>query len=75
MKLRDARQQRFYSAADLGKLAGVHPETIYGIERGHELPVLKTARLLAVALGVDPLEIDEFRAGLERLSEQPVGKP
>jgi len=72
MKLRDARQQRFYSAAALGKKAGVSEASILNMEVGRALPQLRTARLLAEALGVDPLTIDEFRAGLERLTGKKV---
>ena len=72
MKLRDARRRRFYSAHDLGERADINPGTIYAIEAGRELPTLRTARLLAAALEIDPLEVDEFRASLERLSGEPV---
>lgn len=75
MKLRDARRRRFFSAADLAEKAGVHAGTIYAIEKGIELPTLRTARLLAAALEVDGLEIDEFRASLERLSGEKVETP
>jgi len=72
MKLRDARRRKFYSAADLAEEAGVSAGVIYAIEAGRELPVLRTARLLAAALEVDPLDVDEFRAALERLSGQKI---
>ena len=72
MKLREARRRRFYSAHDLGVQANINPGTIYAIEAGRELPTLRTARLLATALEIDPLEVDEFRASLERLSGEPV---
>ena len=72
MKLREARRRRFYSAADLAEKAGVSAATIYAIEAGRELPVLRTARLLAAALEVDPLQVDEFRAALERLSGEKI---
>lgn len=62
MKLRNARRRKFYSATDLAEKAGVSAGTIYAIEAGRELPVLRTARLLAAALEIDPLEVDEFRA-------------
>jgi len=72
MKLRDARRRKFYSAADLAEKADVSAGTIYAIEVGRELPVLRTARLLAATLEIDPLEMDEFRASLERLSGEKI---
>jgi DNA-binding XRE family transcriptional regulator len=72
MKLREARRRKFYSAIDLAEKAGVSAGTIYAIEAGRELPVLRTARKLAAALEIDPLEVDEFRAGLERLSGEKI---
>jgi len=72
MKLRDARRRRFYSAADLAEEGGVSAGVIYAIETGRELPTLRTARLLAAALEIDPLEVDEFRASLERLSGEKI---
>jgi len=72
MKLRDARRRKFYSAADLAEKADVSAGTIYAVETGRELPVLRTARKLAAALDVDPLQVDEFRAALERLSGQKI---
>lgn len=75
MKLRDARRRRFYSANDLGERADINPGTIYAIEAGRELPTLRTARLLAAALEIDPLQVDEFRAALERLSGERIEAP
>lgn len=66
MKLRDARRRKFYSATDLAEKADVSAGTIYAIEAGRELPTLRTARLLAAALEIDPLEVDEFSARLSR---------
>jgi DNA-binding XRE family transcriptional regulator len=72
MKLREARRRKFYSATDLAEKASVSAGTIYAIEAGRELPVLRTARKLADVLEIDPLEVDEVRASLERLSGEPV---
>jgi transcriptional regulator with XRE-family HTH domain len=70
MRLRQIRRRKAFSAADLGAKADLSMGTIYAIEHGRELPTLGTARRLAQALDVDPLEIDEFRAALERLGEE-----
>lgn len=60
--LKDLRQQRFLSIRDLAKRADVSPQTIVTIEAGRRPPRPTTMRQLAEALGVEPIEIDEFRA-------------
>ena len=40
--------------------------TTRAVEAGREVPNLKTARKLAQALGVDPIEIDEAKQAAER---------
>jgi transcriptional regulator with XRE-family HTH domain len=66
MKLVETRANRALSIRELAKLARVAPRTIYGIEHGEAVPTLSTIRKLADALGVEPLEVDEFRAAIER---------
>jgi len=58
--LREYRYQRLLSLDDLAEKAGVSNKTIVQIEHGRQLPKLRTIRRLSEALGVDPMEIDEF---------------
>ncbi len=44
----------------LATAANVGPATVHAIEKGRG-PSLRTIGKLSAALGVDPLEIDEFR--------------
>lgn len=60
MKLVEARRTRLWSTRDLERESGVTSKTINGIERGHTKPALSTIRKLSEALGVDPLEVEEF---------------
>jgi DNA-binding XRE family transcriptional regulator len=53
------------SQRDLAQKAGVTASTIYLIETGRTEPRLKIMRLICDALGVSPMEVDEFRLALE----------
>jgi len=53
------------SQRDLAREAEVAPKTIVDLELGRVEPMLKTMRKLATALGVEPLEVDEFRQAIE----------
>lgn len=66
MKLKDARTSKFLSTRDLAQAAGVSHSTVAAIESGRELPMLRTARKLAEALGIEPTDVDEFKAALAR---------
>jgi transcriptional regulator with XRE-family HTH domain len=63
--LRDIRLSRAFSQRDLAEKAGIAPKTIVDLEQGRQEPRLRTIRRLAEALGVEPLEIDEFRQAIE----------
>ena len=63
--LREARVKRLLSMRQLAHLAGLSPTTVYLTESGQRLPQYATMRKLAEALGVDPEEIDEFRAAMD----------
>jgi transcriptional regulator with XRE-family HTH domain len=56
--LAELRNQSFLTQEDLAKKAGVGQSTIAKIEQGESRPRHKTARALALALGVSPNEID-----------------
>jgi DNA-binding XRE family transcriptional regulator len=65
MKLEDIRRRQFLSRDELARRAGVSPTTIMHIEQGKVMPKMRTARRIAAALGIEPAEIDEFRALIE----------
>ncbi len=62
--LRDLRRQASLSQAALAHRAGVAPATIVRLEQGMaRRPHPKTRKAVADALGVDVLEVVEFRNG------------
>ncbi len=63
--LREVRIRRFLSLRELAKRANVAQRTIVEAEAGRQVPRPATMRKLAEALGVDPIEVDEFRAAVE----------
>jgi transcriptional regulator with XRE-family HTH domain len=62
--LRELRLRKSLSQRDLAREAGVTQKTVVDIEHGRVEPQPKTMRKIAAALGVDPLEIDEFRKAI-----------
>jgi len=50
------------TAEQLAERAGVSLRAIGSMERGKSAPRFGTMQRVAKALGVDPVEIDEFRA-------------
>jgi transcriptional regulator with XRE-family HTH domain len=66
MKLVEARATKALSVRALANVAGVAARTIHGIERGEVVPTLSTIRKLADALGVEPVQVDEFRVAIEK---------
>jgi transcriptional regulator with XRE-family HTH domain len=58
-KLRQLREKRFLSRAELGAKAGLHPDHIGRLERGdwHGGSRIDNIRKLAEALEVDPAEL------------------
>jgi DNA-binding XRE family transcriptional regulator len=63
--LREARLQALLSVRQLASRAGISPTTVHLLETGRRVPHLLTAYKLGRALGVEPMEIDEFRAAFE----------
>ena len=57
----------------LAREANVNRGTVYAIEAGKWLPNLETVRKLSEALEVDPMEVDEFKAAIERSAQQGKG--
>ena len=66
MKLRELRLKKLLTIEELGKGAGLSPSTVRAIERGRELPSIRTARKLAEALEVSSEDIDEVQAALQK---------
>ena len=62
MKLSNARRQNLLSVRRLAAAAGVAPTTVYYIEHGRTSPSFRAIRDISAALGLDPLDIDEFAA-------------
>ena len=69
MKLKDIRAQRFLTRKELASKAGVGASTVYAIESGCETPTLPSARKIAQALEIGPMEVDEFKAAYQRAFE------
>ena len=69
MRLKAWRAQRVMTQKDLADKSGVSFFTIQGLEQGKHLPSIRTARRLAEALQVEPLEIDEVAEAMQRLRE------
>jgi len=65
-RLRDAREARFFSQAELAQNASVGQATIARIETGRQLPHPSTVRRLAQALGIEPRELVPDPAILRR---------
>ena len=65
MKLSEARTRRLLSVRRLAEAAGVAPATVYHIEHAKTTPSFRAIRDLSAALGMDPLDIDEFAAVIE----------
>jgi transcriptional regulator with XRE-family HTH domain len=53
------------SQRDLAERAGVTQKTVLELELERQEPRLRTIRRIAAALGVEPVEVDEFRQALE----------
>jgi DNA-binding Xre family transcriptional regulator len=65
--LRAARRSRAWSIREFAKRAGVSPQTVVTAEHGKPIR-LESIRKMADALGVQPNDIDEFRAVIEDLT-------
>ncbi|MDP9357616.1 MAG: helix-turn-helix domain-containing protein [Chloroflexota bacterium] len=65
-RLRNQREQRFWSQQELARRSGVSRITIARIETGVVVPTLMTVRRLAEAMGVEPVEIVPDPSALRR---------
>ena len=69
MKLSEARARKLLSIQELAKMSGVSRANIHALEVGKWLPTLRTVRKLCEVLEVDPMEVDEFKAAIERTAQ------
>ena len=63
--LAEIRLEQGMSRRVLARRAGCSPVTIYGAESCRRVPIPQTARKLSEALGVELIEVSEFRSALE----------
>ena len=70
MRLVEARARKLLTGAGLAEKAGVSRDTVYGIEEGRTVPSFATVRKLCAALEVEPTEIEEFQAAIDRISKK-----
>jgi transcriptional regulator with XRE-family HTH domain len=75
--LKEVRQERGIGVRRLSKGAPVSPRTLITTEKGDSTPTPETIRKISRFLGVDPMEISEFKAALEEqglagLPEEPA---
>ncbi len=68
--LREIRIRKLLSVRELAKRAGVAQRTVVEAEARRQVPRPATMRKLAGALGVDPMEVDEFRAAMDAALER-----
>src|SRR4051812_1817247 len=62
--LHDLRVSRLWSQRELARRAGVSHVTVVTAETGRRRPLFESVRRLSAALGVSPLEVEEFRQAL-----------
>ena len=60
VKLREVRERRFVTQAELSNRTGLTVANISRIENGVQRPRISTVRKLAEALGVEPEELVEW---------------
>ena len=67
--LREWRAEKLLSVRDLAAQAAVSTKTISQIEHGRGVPTFGTMRKISTALGVEPIEIREFRIAIIKRSK------
>lgn len=64
--LKEVRTGRGVGVRRLSQGAPVSPRTVITTEKGESAPSLETVRKISKYLDVDPMEVTEFRAALEK---------
>jgi putative transcriptional regulator len=67
MKLKEARKRKLLTVEELASQSGVSVSAINKIEQGAWLPSLKTIRKISPILGIEPVEVEEFKAAIEKI--------
>ena len=63
--LKEIRQELGFGVRRLSKGAPVSPRTLITTEKGESTPTPETIRKISRFLGVDPMEVSEFKAAIE----------
>ena len=63
--LKEVRKEKRIGVRRLSQLAPVSPRTVITTEKDESRPTLETIRKISRVLGVDPMDISEFRKALE----------
>ncbi len=66
IRLREVREGKFVTQAELSQATGIAEATISRIENGLQAPRISTVRRLAEALGVHPSELMDLRSDSEK---------
>jgi transcriptional regulator with XRE-family HTH domain len=67
--LKEARAERLLTVRGLAERAGVASSTVYLIENGRSVPRFDAIQRLSAALGIEPREVTEFAAAIERVAQ------
>ncbi len=68
VSLREARIRRLLSMRALAERAGVALNTVQFAESGRQVPRFASMRRIAAALEMEPTDIDELRAAIDRMA-------
>lgn len=66
--LATVRRQQLLTQSELAARAGLAVSTVRAIEAGHTRPRARVMRAICTVLGLDPAQVDEFRAALGIIS-------
>ena len=70
MRLRELRVKKLLTAGQLAEKSGVSGAAIFKLERGEHSPSLATIKKLSEALGVNPEEVEEFKAAIDKAAKR-----
>ena len=70
MRLRELRAKKLLTVRELARQSGTSEDGLYRIERGQWLPSLTTVRKLSATLNVDPEEVEEFKAAIDKAARR-----
>ncbi len=70
MRLREIRTRKLLTAGALAQKSGLSASAVFKIERGEHAPSLATIGKLAAFLEVNPEEVEEFKAAIEKAAKR-----